>query len=90
MYQDKYLICRDCGREFVFLAGEQEFYETHGFGTEPTRCPECRRIKKQNMRRREIFEVVCSRCGEVDTLPFEPRHDIPVYCRKCHKEMQEL
>jgi hypothetical protein len=27
MYQDKNLICKDCGAEFVFHAGEQEFYQ---------------------------------------------------------------
>lgn len=86
MNQDKILVCRDCGAEFVFSAGEQDFYAERGFGTEPTRCPECRRQRKQSMRRqREIFEIVCSECGAVDTIPFEPRHDIPVYCRACHK-----
>ena len=86
MNQDKILVCRDCGAEFVFSAGEQDFYAERGFGTEPTRCSECRRQRKQSMRRqREIFEIVCSECGAVDTIPFEPRHDIPVYCRACHK-----
>ena len=26
MYEDKKLVCKDCGQEFVFTAGEQEFY----------------------------------------------------------------
>ncbi|HIZ31146.1 MAG TPA: zinc-ribbon domain-containing protein, partial [Candidatus Fournierella merdipullorum] len=26
MYEDKTLVCKDCGKEFVFSAGEQEFY----------------------------------------------------------------
>ena len=26
MYEDEKLICEDCGAEFVFTAGEQEFY----------------------------------------------------------------
>ena len=26
MYEDKTLTCQDCGEEFVFTAGEQEFY----------------------------------------------------------------
>ena len=26
MYEDKTLVCKDCGAEFVFTAGEQEFY----------------------------------------------------------------
>ena len=31
MYEDKTLICKDCGAEFVFTAGEQEFYASKGF-----------------------------------------------------------
>jgi CxxC-x17-CxxC domain-containing protein len=42
---DKVLQCRDCGNEFVFSAGEQEFYSTRGF-SEPTRCPDCRAARK--------------------------------------------
>ena len=38
MYQDKTLTCKDCGQEFVFTAGEQEFYAEKGFQNEPTRC----------------------------------------------------
>ena len=26
MYENKTLICKDCGEEFIFTAGEQEFY----------------------------------------------------------------
>ncbi len=45
-YADKSLKCRDCGAEFVFTAGEQEFYAQKGFINEPTRCPSCRRARK--------------------------------------------
>lgn len=87
MYKDRRIVCRECGREFIFTVGEQEFYASRGFETEPVRCPECRRKRKQAARKqKEIFEIVCSECGEVDTIPFEPRHDIPVYCRACYKK----
>jgi len=43
---DKTLTCRDCGREFVFTASEQEFYAQKGFANEPGRCPECRATRK--------------------------------------------
>ncbi|MEG0616968.1 MAG: zinc-ribbon domain containing protein, partial [Oscillospiraceae bacterium] len=31
MYQDKTLVCKECGKDFIFTAGEQEFYATRGF-----------------------------------------------------------
>ena len=42
---DKVLVCADCGQEFTFTAGEQEFYASRGF-TEPRRCPSCRASRK--------------------------------------------
>lgn len=46
-FNDKTLTCRDCGTEFTFTAGEQEFYAQKGFDNEPTRCQNCRRQRKQ-------------------------------------------
>jgi hypothetical protein len=45
-FTDRTLICRDCGREFVFTMGEQEFFAQKGFTNEPGRCPECRAVRK--------------------------------------------
>lgn len=46
-YKDKTIECRDCGQEFVFTAGEQEFYAEKGFTNEPVRCKACRQARKQ-------------------------------------------
>lgn len=45
--QDKTLVCKDCGSEFVFTVGEQQFYAEKGFENEPQRCPNCRKARKQ-------------------------------------------
>ena len=45
-YQDKTIKCCDCGQEFVFTAGEQQFYAEKGFTNEPKRCKACRDAKK--------------------------------------------
>ncbi len=45
-YQDKTLTCRDCGQEFVWTEGEQEFYASRGLVNQPGRCPECRSARK--------------------------------------------
>ena len=46
MYEDKTLVCKECGQEFVFTAGEQEFYAERGFQNEPQRCKACRDARK--------------------------------------------
>jgi len=43
---ERTLTCRDCGQEFVFTVGEQEFYQQRGF-SDPQRCPSCRSARKQ-------------------------------------------
>ena len=55
------LVCKDCGNEFPFTPGEQEFFAEHDL-SEPKRCPLCRRWRKfvdrQNARlRAEAQEV---------------------------------
>jgi len=45
-FEDKTLVCCDCGQEFTFTAGEQEFYKEKGFENEPKRCKACRDKKK--------------------------------------------
>ncbi len=84
MFQDKTLVCKECGSEFVFTAGEQEFYAEKGFENEPQRCKTCRDARKAGGRApREMFEAVCASCGKTCKVPFKPREDRPVYCSEC-------
>jgi len=90
-FQDKSLTCVDCGQTFVFTAGEQEFYAQKGFQNAPKRCKSCKVTKRSSGPgggmdgggNRELFEVVCSSCGQKTTVPFKPTSDRPVYCRTC-------
>ncbi len=45
-YTDRGMTCLDCGMEFVFTAGEQEFYAQRGFSEPPKRCASCRASRK--------------------------------------------
>lgn len=47
MAEDKILTCKDCGQQFPFTVGEQEFYTQKGFQNEPARCAPCRRNRKK-------------------------------------------
>ncbi len=93
MYEDKTLVCRDCGNEFAFTASEQEFYAEKGFTNEPGRCPQCRAARKQrnggrfgSRGPREMYPAVCAACGEETQVPFQPSGDRPVYCRECFSQ----
>ena len=45
-FQDRGITCRDCSQEFVFTAGEQEFYASKGLQNDPARCPDCRNSRR--------------------------------------------
>ena len=91
MYTDKTLTCKECGSEFVFTAGEQEFYAERGFVNEPQRCKACRDARKSAARdgNRQFFTAVCASCGGEARVPFEPKSDRPVYCSECFAKMRE-
>lgn len=48
--EDKTLVCKDCGADFIFTIGEQEFYKEKGFDNEPQRCPDCRKARKNRFK----------------------------------------
>ena len=84
MYTDKTLKCKECGNEFIFSAGEQEFYAQRGFVNEPQRCKACSDARKNaNGTAREMFTAVCAECGKEARVPFKPSGDRPVYCSEC-------
>ena len=89
MYEDKNLVCKECGNEFVFTAGEQAFYAERGFQNEPQRCKACRSARKNNARApREFFTATCARCGGDAKVPFQPKSDRPVFCSECFAQMR--
>lgn len=84
MFEDKTLVCKDCGKEFIFTAGEQEFYAEKQFENEPRRCKACRDSKKNASKgEREMYTATCAVCGKEARVPFVPREDRPVYCSEC-------
>ncbi|HLI87226.1 MAG TPA: zinc-ribbon domain containing protein [Ktedonobacteraceae bacterium] len=98
---DRTLYCRDCGQEFTFTTGEQEFYASRGLTNDPSRCPSCRAARKQaggyqgrsgsrgGYREREsrpMYTAICASCGKEASVPFQPRDDRPVYCQDCYQQ----
>ncbi len=84
-YQDKVLQCRDCGREFVWTAGEQEFYASRGLVNQPGRCPECRSARKAQMGGGGSY----SSAGGYSTgggYERPQRQMYPAVCSQCGKE----
>jgi|SRR5215471_3809721 len=103
MAPDTTLTCRDCGRQFLFTSGEQDFYAARGF-SEPSRCPDCRAARKADRDSggygsygggggsrgpRQMYTATCSSCGNEAQVPFQPSGDKPVYCSTCFQQRSD-
>ena len=91
---DKILTCGDCGQEFTFTTGEQEFYSSRGLLNEPRRCPQCRAARRSQRRgnygdSRSVHSAICAVCGIETTVPFEPTEGRPVYCKECYVKVKQ-
>ena len=93
-YVDKTLRCRECGNDFTFTAGEQEFYQQKGLMNQPGRCPACRAARRSSSNSRsergprEMHTVICAECGTETQVPFLPKNDRPVYCSSCYDKVR--
>lgn len=92
-FQDRVLKCSECGAEFVFTAGEQQFYHDKNFRNEPKRCRACK-TKRQGGSAGGPHKVEtltkCSQCGRETTVPFKPTQGRPVYCRDCFQSRRAM
>lgn len=86
---DKTLTCRDCGSQFLFTEGEQEFYARRGFTNEPSRCPDCRAAHKS---RRAAEGGYRSQGGYASGSRYggdrPQRQMYPAICSQCGKETE--
>lgn len=96
--RDTSIHCIDCARDFIWTAGEQQFFRDKGLQNPPKRCKECKQAKNERLaaiaaaqasgvKQRIEVSVTCARCNELTTVPFYPSQGRPVFCRSCFLEM---
>jgi CxxC-x17-CxxC domain-containing protein len=97
-FEDTTIVCIDCGKDFVWTAGEQVFFRDKQLQNPPKRCKECKQAKNERLaaitaaqasgiKQRIEVTVNCARCEATTTVPFYPSQGRPVYCRSCFIEM---
>ena len=94
--EENQLICRDCGKKFEFTPGEKAFFASRGFPP-PSRCPDCRRAKKQQrgnpakepqkpISDGKLYQITCSECHKTTEVPFKPRNTEGILCSECFEK----
>ncbi len=97
-FEDENILCIDCGKDFVWTAGEQKFYRDKELQNPPKRCKECKQAKNERIssiaaakasgiKQKIEVAVYCANCKGYTTVPFYPSQGRPVYCRSCFLEM---
>src|SRR5260221_4429756 len=98
-FSDKTLTCKDCGQEFIWTSGEQEFYQSRGLVNEPGRCPSCRSARRasgggagagyasRSTGPREFFTATCSNRGNEARVPVQPTCAQPLDFRSCFEQV---
>lgn len=88
-YLDRTLICRDCGKNFVWTSGEQRFFSAKGFSHPPSRCKEHRLKHKAQLRGiralpfRKEYDIICPSCNKPGKVPFDPTTKEALLCADC-------
>ena len=59
-------------------AFNEEPIDAKGFGPKPEPAPKVEDAQG--------FSITCSKCGRVDSVPFEPKYNTAVYCRECFQK----
>ena len=96
-FQDKNILCIDCGQEFIWSSGEQLFFRDKGLVNPAKRCKSCKQAKNERLpaitaaqaagvKQRIEVAVHCASCNSYTTVPFYPSQGRPVYCRSCFLE----
>ncbi|MHB1044144.1 MAG: CxxC-x17-CxxC domain-containing protein [Eubacteriales bacterium] len=100
MFEDKQINCKDCGKEYIFSIQEQESFAERGLEHAPSRCPDCRNVRKSKRIEsgggsfnqsgtsrfsQQTYKAICAECGSPTEIPFKPKEDRPVYCRQCYR-----
>ncbi len=82
--EDQVLVCRDCGKTFIFSTGGQELVALPKEA--PKRCRACREKSRREGHRQMDGQhpATCWSCQKSVMVPFKPAPGRPVYCRVCY------
>ena len=86
-FEDKKIVCEECGTEFIWDASEQAYFEKKGFKKVPKRCRACRAKKQLEAQKEKENEkdIFCTKCGKKSRTSgnFDPNEE-EALCLDCY------
>ena len=85
-FEDKTIVCEECGTDFIWDASEQSYFAKKGFKQVPKRCRACRakRQKEKEEEKAKEKEITCVKCGKKGISTFEVGPDEETICFDCY------
>lgn len=77
-------ICVECKREFEITPQERKQLSENGFIHEPTRCLECRMVRRAREAGKPIYPFTCARCRRPSHIDIKPIPAKPLLCAECY------
>jgi CxxC-x17-CxxC domain-containing protein len=100
-FQEKSIVCPDCGTSFTLTLQERERFAARGLTNESKRCSWCRAARKIQLNKnatgtggygyssqKQMYPATCAQCGKQTQVPFQPRGGKPVYCSDCFNKVR--
>jgi len=76
--------CKKCGKNFLIIAQEAEFYKKKDL-PDPCNCPDCRREARLSFKNpRKLHKSTCAKCKEAIITTYAPETPYKIYCQKCY------
>ena len=89
-FKDITIRCGECGENFIWTAQEQAFFKERGLENQPTRCIDCRKKRRKQLKEeKKIMDIKCAKCGLSSTARFFETNDKPMYCPECFEKLKK-
>ncbi len=87
---EKVLLCKDCGKKFLWTTGEQKFFLEKGLQNIPKRCKVCVAEYKEKLHQKHpVWQIKCKKCSKKNEVTFEPKSE-DILCETCFgKEIEK-
>lgn len=83
---DTILKCEDCGRNYLTIQKELQFYERFNLPI-PSKCPMCRElIRIRQLNPIAIYDRTCDKCQKAIETSYAPDRPEVVYCESCYQQ----